>query len=59
MRCRSGCRDSTTYRRDHGIKNTEGRIEHTHTHIYIYIYKLRNLGRVNTGEIEGEGREEE
>jgi len=29
MGCRSGCRDSTTYRGDHGMKNTEGRIEHT------------------------------
>jgi hypothetical protein len=32
-------------------ENTEGRIEH--------IHKLRNLGRMNTREIEGEGVEEE
>ena len=57
MGCRSGRTDSTTYRRDHRMKNTEGRIEHIYTH--THTQKLRNFGRVNTREIEGEEGEEE
>ena len=48
------------YRRDHGIKKHRG-THKTYIYIYIYIYiqKLRNLGRVSTGEVEGQGGEEE
>ena len=62
MGCRSGCRGSTTYRRDHGIKNTGVCIEyththtHTHTHIhthiytYIYIYIYMEIEKFGQGE---------